>query len=111
MSHKLFYAFLFFVGFVILVKYFCQWPTEEERPNEDVDDFFVMGSSYYDRPNCFKNVFGQKVCYPNRYGYPYYYYPYVRAESTWIRRHPHEARQHAPVYWNGTNRIQYWKRY
>jgi len=103
---KYFYAILLFVGVVILLKYFCRWPkkTKPEEPKpEDIDQFYVIGNSYYDRPNCFRNVFGQKVCYPNRYGYPYYYYPYVRGDSTWIRRQP--------TYWNGTNRIHYWRRY
>ena len=101
MANKVFYTFLFFVGVVLLFKYFCEWSIDEERPKENVDDFYVIGSSYYDRPNCFKNIFGQKICYPNSYGYPNYYYPYVRGDSTWIRRRP--------AYWTGSNRIQYWR--
>lgn len=104
------YALLLLIGVVLLLRFFC----------DTKEPFVVYGNSYYrpncyqnvfgrttcypyNRSNCFRNIFGQKVCYPSGYGYPNYYYPYVRGDSTYIRRRP--------AYWGGTNRVHYWNRY
>jgi hypothetical protein len=91
--HKLLIAFLVVVGLIILCGYFSN-PIEE---SVDAEQFIVYDSNHL-RPNCFRNIFGQKVCYPNKHRQQDYYYPYVRGDSTFIRR-------------NYPRHMHYWNRY
>lgn len=86
------------IALYLLFEYFNKKDTYN-----DVEDFYP----YLPRPvrrRCFRNLFGRIVCYPPiRRRYPYYYYPYLRGDSSYVRRTAPLAV--SPPY----DRMHYWR--
>ena len=96
--NKAAYGIIVIIALYLLFEYF-----NKKDDCGNVEDFYPY-LQYPIRRNCFRNMFGQTVCYPPvRRRYPNYYYPYLRGDSSYVRRTAPFAV--SPPY----DRMHYWR--